>query len=429
MADLRERLKTGSLQLEEINKLFLDPDNEAIKALLDVVAKYGTPEEINSKAREARKLENLMVRLKEMDSPYLTDVEWLIKQRDAGAFITEDEYRRKVLGDKADSMQFKDGYAVTLEISAAQYFPWLRLEAEKAIADGELMPGRFIRVRKMKEQEKDNGDIIAFAAAMQVMGATYVETLDTKGTDGSNVHLGGPETITGYFGGIGAPNEYALKWIDEFLYYYTTYGVSEVLNTNPGTVMLGYILYKLGVDIKFKISVFMGNDNPFAALWTLIGAKLFAREDGTSPLAGFNWSNSTDKDTIMTTSFFRERLGLEDVVRFEHHVVETWRSIVRQPYDRRDDVLELAESVPNISAKHEGGDVEVEQKLAEAGGHTSSILDYFRDKQEIIDSGDWDALTYNYLEKHNAVNRTANELTERGLAFIAAPKLHHVQRQ
>jgi hypothetical protein len=101
---------------------------------------------------------------------------------------------------------------------------------------------------------------------------------------------------------------------------------------------------------------------------------------------------------------------------------------VRQPYDRRNDVLELAESVPNISAKHEGGDVEVEQKLAETGRHTSSILDYFRDKQEIIDSGDWDALTHNYLEKHNAVNKTAKELTERGLAFVAAPKLHHVRR-
>ena len=134
MSDLRERLRISSLQLEEINELFLDPDNEAIRALLDVVTKYGTPEEINHKAREARKLENLMARLKEMDSPYLTDVKWLIEQRDAGSFITEDGYRKKVLGDKADSMQFKDDYAVTLEISAAQYFPWLRLEAEKAIA-------------------------------------------------------------------------------------------------------------------------------------------------------------------------------------------------------------------------------------------------------------------------------------------------------
>ena len=137
------------------------------------------------------------------------------------------------------------------------------------------MPGRFIRVRKMKEQEADQGDILAVAAAMQIIGASYVETLDTKGTDGSNVHLGGPETITGYFGGIGQPNDYALKWLDEFLYYYTNYGIQQVLNINPGTVLLGYLLHKLGVDIEFKISVFMGNDNPYAALWTLIGAKLF----------------------------------------------------------------------------------------------------------------------------------------------------------
>ena len=82
------------------------------------------------------------------------------------------------------------------------------------------MPGRYIKVRKMKEQEAD-GDLPAIAAAMQILGASYVETLDTKGTDGSNIHLGGPETITGYFGGVGQPNNYALKWLDEYLYYYT----------------------------------------------------------------------------------------------------------------------------------------------------------------------------------------------------------------
>jgi len=80
LSDLRERLKIGSRQIEEINNLFLDPDNEAIQALMDVVAKYGTPEEINFKAREARKLENLMARLQETNSPYLTDVKWLIQQ-------------------------------------------------------------------------------------------------------------------------------------------------------------------------------------------------------------------------------------------------------------------------------------------------------------------------------------------------------------
>ena len=222
--------------------------------------------------------------------------------------------------------------AVTLEISALQYFPWLIAEARQAIEQGELMPGRYIRVRKMKEQEADNGDILAVAAAMQIVGASYVETLDTKGTDGSNVHLGGPETITGYFGGVGQPNEYALKWLDEFLYYYTTYGIKQVLNINPGTVLLGYLLHKLGVDNEFKISVFMGNDNPYAALWTLIGAKLFSRDDGTSPLIGFNWCNSVNNETMEITAQVRQALGFEDVVRFEHHITETYKIIVRQPY-------------------------------------------------------------------------------------------------
>lgn len=86
----------------------------------------------------------------------------------------------------------------------------------------------------------------------------------------------------------------------------------------------------------------------------------------------------------------------------------------------------LADHVRNISAKHEGGDPDVEAQLEAEGKHTSDILDYFRDKQEIIESGDWDHLLMNYLEKHNALNRTARALTECGLAFIAAPALHHL---
>ncbi len=50
--------------------------------------------------------------------------------------------------------------------------------------------------------------------------------------------------------------------VDEFLYYYTNYGIRQVLNINPGTVFLGYLLRKLGIQNEFKISVFMRNDNP-----------------------------------------------------------------------------------------------------------------------------------------------------------------------
>jgi hypothetical protein len=281
------------------------------------------------------------------------------------------------------------------------------------------MPGRFIKVRKMKEQEQD-GDLPAIAAAMDIIGASYVETLDTKGTDGSNIHLGGPATITGYFGGVGEPNNYPLKWVDEFLYYYTNYGVRQVLNVNSGTILLGYLLHRLGIDIEFKISVFVGNDNPYAALWTLAGAKLFSREDGTSPLIGFNWSNSVNNETLEITAQFRKALGFEEVVRFEHHITETWKSIVRQPYNRRDELVNLADHVANISAKHEGGDPEIDSARA----HPSDILDYFRDKSEVIASGDWDNLTMNFLDKVDATNRTAWALTECGLSFIAAQKLH-----
>lgn len=402
--ELRAKLRIPHDRLDAINAVLLDPNTRIVDDLLDRIAKYGTPEEINAKAAKARDFDNLMTRLAEHDCRYLDDLIWLQKQRDAGAFISEAEYRRMVLGDKADGMTFKDEFAITLEISAAQYFPWIIEEAKRAIAQRELMPGRFIRVRKMRESEADCGDMLAIAAAMQIMGASYVETLDTKGTDGSNIHLNGPETITGYFGGIGQPNDHVLKWVDEFLYYFTTYGTPQVLNINPGTVLAGYLLHKMGINNEFKISVFMGNDNPFAALWTLLGAKLFSRDDGTSPLIGFNWSNSVNNETIELTAQFRKALGFEEVVRFEHHITETYKHIVRQPYNRRAELVALADHVANISAKHEGGDPEIDATRE----HPSDILDYFRTKEEIEAAGDMPLLLGNYLDKHDALNRTAD---------------------
>jgi hypothetical protein len=417
--DIRALLQIPTSRLDAINQILADPDMKIINDFLDVVAKYGTPEEINAKAEAARQMPVLREKVAKIKPEYLKDLDWLQEQREKGAFISIDEYRKKVLGERAEKMSFNDDFAVTLEISACQYFPYVILAAKRAIAEGLLMPSRFIRVRQMKEQEED-GDLPAFAAAMQIVGASYVETLDTKGTDGSNVHLGGPETITGYFGGVGQPNEYALKWLDEFLYYYTNYGIRQVLNINPGTVLLGYLLHRLGVDNEFKISVYMGNDNPYAAFWTLIGAKLFSREDGTSPLIGFNWSNSINNETMEITAQFRKDLGFEDVVRYEHHIVETYKSIVRQPYNRRDELIEIADHVANISAKHEGADPEIDVERE----HPSDILDYFRDKEEIIETGDWDHLTLNFSDKLDSLNKTAWALTENGLSFIAAKHLH-----
>lgn len=420
MTDLRDRIKISSERLEEINAFLTDPDNKLINQLLEVVERYGGPEEINRKAREAGAFENLTERLRQIDSPYLKDIEWLVEQRDRAAFVSMQEYYEQVLGDPDALKKLNQENRVTLEISALQYFPWLITQAKQAIEKRELMPGRYIRVRNMKEQKEDNGDILAVAAAMNVVGATYVETLDTKGTDGSNVHLGGPETIAGYFGGVGQPNDYPIKWLDEYLYYYTQYGVRQVLNINSGTVLVGYLMHKLGIDNEFKISVFMGNDNPYAIFWTLLTARMFSRSDGTTSLIGFNLSNSVDNETIRRAAKIRQALGFEKEVRLEHHITETYKSIVRQPYNRRDELVEVAREVSNIAAKHEGGDPDAEASLA----HPSDILDYFMAKADILDQGLMDALERNYLEKHKSLNLTADALSKAGIGVVCAWNLH-----
>ncbi|MEN6394537.1 MAG: hypothetical protein ABFD53_12085, partial [Anaerolineaceae bacterium] len=344
---LLEALYIPESRIDEINSALFKPNTQVISDFLDVVERYGTPEEINFKAQSARQLPVLLEHVRRIQPKYIQDLEWLTSQRDRGAFISIPEYRKKILGPRANTMTFKEDNAVTLEISACQYFPWLIDIAQQAIQNKDIMPGRFVRVRNMKEQEED-GDLPAFSAAMQIIGASFVEQLDTRGSDGSNIHLGGLDTIIGYYGGVGEPNSHALQWLDEYLYYYTNYGICQILNVNNGTALLGYFLYRLGIDIQFKISVTLGNDNPYSALWTLMTAKLFARQDGSTPLVGFNWSNSVDNETIEITAQFRKDLNLEKIVRFEHHVTETWKGLVIQPYTRREDILNLADHIPNI---------------------------------------------------------------------------------
>ena len=59
----------------------------------------------------------------------MDDLRWLQDRRDAGAFVSISEYRRSVLGARAEEIPFDDAGAVTLEVSALQYFPWLMRRA------------------------------------------------------------------------------------------------------------------------------------------------------------------------------------------------------------------------------------------------------------------------------------------------------------
>jgi hypothetical protein len=434
-ADMRELLRIQAADAEAVGDFLASPDNPFVDSLFDVLDKYGGVDQINRAADEAGRLESRLERLREERSPYLAGVEWLAEQRDAGAFVTLAEFRRGVLG--ADAATIADGqpaadgetvpfgqtaadeHAVTLEISALQFFPWLLAQARQAIAQRELMPGRFIRERNMAEQSRPGGDLLAVCAAMQVIGASHVESLDTRGIDGANLMVG-VETIAGYFGGIGEPNEHVIDWVDEYLHYLTQYGVREVLNFNIGTILAAFVLRKLGVRNQFKISVFMGIDNPWSVLWLLIGARLLGGADGATSLSGINFSNSVDSGTLRAASAAREALGLRDAVRFEHHVTEAYRSIVRQPYERRAEVVEIAAEVPNISAEHEGGDPDVEAGRR----HRSDILDYFISENVIEAAGAMEALERNYLDKHAALNHTAADLIRAGIGVKAASLLH-----
>jgi hypothetical protein len=408
-------------RLKSINDFLELSPNSVLDPLLEIVEKHGGVDSINRRARENGALPSLLDRLRKKNSDYAEQLDWLVQQRDGKRFVSMADYTARIRAAvRGGSTRTLDpSYQVTLEISALQYFPWLIAQARQALKKQELMPGRFIRVRAMKEQEAD-GDLLAVAAAMKILGTSWVEALDTKGTDGSNVHLGGADTITGYFGGVGQPNRYPYQWVDEYLYYYSNYGVKQVLNINGGTVLAGYLLYKLGVDIEFKISVYMGNDNPLNVLWTLLTAKLFAREDGTTPLIGFNLSNAVDSWTLELTGVIRRELGFEQNVRIEHHILESYKHIVRQPYDRLDELLEVAKKVRNISAKHEGGILETEGSRE----HPSDILEYFLPKEEIEKQGLMPALERNYLDKHDAIQRTATSLLKEGIPVLAAPLLH-----
>ncbi|MGY5859492.1 MAG: hypothetical protein RTU63_08985, partial [Candidatus Thorarchaeota archaeon] len=94
----RQKLRIDENRLGEINDFLLSDDNPLVTNLLDLIEKHGGVDEINKKAREARKLDNLLAALDVRNSPYVKDLQWLQEQRDNGAFITIPDYKEKILG-------------------------------------------------------------------------------------------------------------------------------------------------------------------------------------------------------------------------------------------------------------------------------------------------------------------------------------------
>ncbi len=124
MSTLRQQLKISDNRLKEINELLTDPANESISRILEIVEKYGGPQEINRKAAAARKFESLMSRLKDENSAYVADIDWLIDQRDKGAFVSMADYYERILGDREAGTKLNRNNAVTLGINSLFSMAW-----------------------------------------------------------------------------------------------------------------------------------------------------------------------------------------------------------------------------------------------------------------------------------------------------------------
>jgi hypothetical protein len=82
MTDLRKKLEIPKDALKSVNDFLLDETNPLINQLFSVIDKYGGIEEINKKAEEARKIDNLFGKVNAINPDYVKDLEWLIKARD-----------------------------------------------------------------------------------------------------------------------------------------------------------------------------------------------------------------------------------------------------------------------------------------------------------------------------------------------------------
>ena len=71
--DLRERLTIPTERLDALNSLLLRPNLRAIDDFMRVLEKYGTPEDINRRARDAGTLSSQLDRVRRVNPDHLAE--------------------------------------------------------------------------------------------------------------------------------------------------------------------------------------------------------------------------------------------------------------------------------------------------------------------------------------------------------------------
>ena len=85
--EIRNLLRIPASRLDDINGVLLDPNMTVVEEFLKVVAKYGSPEEINQNAKTASDIGVLRERLSDLAPDYISDLDWVEQMRDENAFI------------------------------------------------------------------------------------------------------------------------------------------------------------------------------------------------------------------------------------------------------------------------------------------------------------------------------------------------------
>jgi len=230
MADLRSALRISTQRLEEINALLTHPDNPTVSELLQVVERYGGPQENQPQGGRGRtstvSWPGWSKRSPLRQRPEVADR----AARQKGLHL-HGGIRQEVFGAPAALNQKN---AVTLEIKRLAVFPWLITEARHCIQQASSC-----RADSSGAQDGGAGDrqrdIMAVAAAMQIMApATW--KLWTPGHRRVQHPPGGPRhhrLLRRHRPTQPLPHQVGRR-VPE---YYTTYGVRQVLNITPGTVL------------------------------------------------------------------------------------------------------------------------------------------------------------------------------------------------
>ena len=135
---MRQKLRIRPEDIAAASDFLASPDNRLMDGLFDVIDKYGGVDTINRDADAAGRLETRLARLRDERSPFLSGLDWLVEQRDAGAFVTLLEYRRSVLGSAADKRSeatYQDAEAILDEAQQLQAHLKAQDDAMNAMLD------------------------------------------------------------------------------------------------------------------------------------------------------------------------------------------------------------------------------------------------------------------------------------------------------